>query len=118
MQNSSRKALTVNGRREFPAARPYTESQVVLVAPRADRSSEFPADEAPTRVDLTYDHRDQESWHAAPRHSLVSPPARLPAPEPAPPGRLRHWDSKRLLVFALVALAGFELLSTAGWIQR
>ena len=120
MGSSSRRLLTETGRREFPAAVPYTEARATPGAARPDWSSEFPSDEAPTRIDVAYDHRDQESWDAPPRDSVVRPlplplPLPLPpAPTPAPPARLGHWAVKLLLASALaaiLALLGFALLS-------
>ena len=120
MRNSSRSLRTVSGRREFPAAVPYTQSGVTPFGSRPDWPSEFPSDEAPTRIDLAYDHRDLESWDASPRYSVVQPLAPLPTPERALPARSRHWAARaraRLsvpvelilagIVSAVIALLGF-----------
>jgi hypothetical protein len=118
MQNSSRGLLSKSGKREFPAAAPYTEvaapqSEVRATSmPFRDCSSEFPLEEAPTRVDVTYDHRDQESWLAPPRYSLVRPLAVSPAPERARVSGLRSRAAKLLfaaVLFAVVALLWFAL---------
>jgi len=113
MENSNRRLPTANGRREFPAAVPWTEAGVTPVVGRPDRSSEFPAHEPPTRIDLNYDHRDQQSWDTPPRYSVVRPFSALPAPELPTPSRLHGWSAKLLFVSVLsgiMALLGFALL--------
>src|SRR3954454_10596609 len=110
MGNSSRRLLTETWRREFPAAVPYTAASATPGAARSDWSSEFPSDEAPTRIDLAYDHRDQESWDTPPRDSVVRPlplPLSLPlrpAAKPAARARVGHGAVKLLLASALAAI--------------
>ena len=96
MRNSSRTLRTINSRREFPAAVPYTESGVTAVVPQWDWQSEFPRDEAPTRIDVTYDYRDQESWTVAPRRSTVRSLSPMHAPESAPPSTMAQRAAKAL----------------------
>jgi len=125
VQNSSRGSLSKSGKREFPAAPPYTEAAAPYAeaaaphsevratsAPLRDWSSVFPLEEAPTRIDVAYDHRDQESWLAPPRYSLVRPLAVSPTPERARGSGLRSRAAKLLLVGVLstvIALLWFAL---------
>jgi hypothetical protein len=103
----------VAGRREFPAAVPWTESGVTSVVGAAHPSSEFPADEPPTRIDLNYDHRDQQSRDTPPPYSEVRPLAVLPAPKRVAPSRSGVWPAKLLhasLLSGIMALLGLALL--------
>src|SRR6478735_5850731 len=119
MRNASRTLLTREGNREFPAAVPYRSSRATPIAPRPVRPSEFPAEERPTRIDVAYDHRDQESWPAAPRFSEVRPFSRsfsLP-PKRARRARFGHGTAKLLLASVLssiAALVRFALRSRTG----
>ena len=114
MRNSSRRLETRTGNREFPAAVPCPQSRVTPVPAWPVASSEFSEEEAPTRIDLPYAYREQDSWKAPPRYSVVR---RISVSAP-PEGALRAFPARwaaRLLVasvsFATIALLAFTLLS-------
>ena len=114
MRNSSRSALMHNGKREFPAALPYAPPPATPVPPGPDWSPEFPSDEAPTRIDVRYDYRDQESWVAPARSSVVRSIVPLRPLGSERPSRVRQSAAKlRLAVIlsAISAVLAFGLLS-------